>query len=118
MTETRQERTIGVRHALRTEEKLLLVQLLQSSTWPVLLDVMEMTCIGAETVLIRTPPENERLVLANHKMALAHWDAFVNLQARVIQISAEMTRTEEVEPEPTEQDRIDALLDPTRDFGE
>jgi len=51
--------------------------------WQDLLDVMEQCCIEIESVLINTNADDEKAVLANHKMSKAAWQIFAHFQERI-----------------------------------
>ena len=86
MSATRTERRFGVTSQLtpRAVRNLLLLRK-DEETWNDLLDVFEMCCIEIETELINTAAEDERAVLANHKMSKAAWVMFTQMQQKVDQ---------------------------------
>jgi hypothetical protein len=54
-----------------------------SDVWADLLDVMEQCCIEIESTLINTDADDEKAVLANHKMSKAAWQIFTHFQERI-----------------------------------
>jgi hypothetical protein len=44
---------------------------------------MEQCCIEVESVLINTDADDEKAVLANHKMSKAAWQIFTHFQERI-----------------------------------
>lgn len=113
MSEIRTEKTLGVNPKLRIEQKQRLARLIQTDTWTDLQDVLEFAVIRSESRLISADHTNASQVLGFHALAQAHWEAFSSLQNEVMVAAAEVNREKEKPREITEQDRVDALLDPT-----
>lgn len=79
----RTERRFGVTAQLDPNALRRLYQLRNDDVWQDLLDVMEQCCIEIESVLINTNADDERAVLANHKMSKAAWMIFTHFQERI-----------------------------------
>lgn len=125
--EIRSDRSFGVTSQLKPIQRRNLLSLRNSEVYADLLDVMEMVCIELETVLINTDADDEKAVLANHRMAKAGWLVFIHMQEKIDAESklflASQVRQPPV-PELTERERfIENILDPTKpapeaeDFG-
>ena len=117
MNEIRTERRFGVTAKLEPQQLRNLFALRNSETWPDLLDVLEQCCIEIETVLINTPAENEREVLANHKMSKSAWMMFTHLQEKMDEVTISYMASVEKPvfvPMPTREEmERENLLNPT-----
>lgn len=79
----RTERRFGVTAKLDPNALRRLYMLRAEDVWQDLLDVMEQCCIEIESVLINTNADDEKAVLANHKMSKAAWQIFAHFQERI-----------------------------------
>lgn len=113
----RTERRVGVTSRITPSAARNLYVLTLGETWPDLLDVLEMTCIEVETVLINTDPSKAAEVLANHKLSKAAWMMFEMMQAKIIEASntyLQSAAKQPVVPEQTQEEKErDQLLNPT-----
>lgn len=112
----RTERRFGVTAQLDPNALRRIYITRQSDVWQDLLDVMEQCCIEVESVLINTDADDEKAVLANHKMSKAAWQMFTHFQER---IDAEMNTylssmlpTPTAPPRPLEDLEREHLLNP------
>jgi hypothetical protein len=114
----RTERSFGVTATLTNEQRRDLAGIRVSDAWPSMLDVMEMCCIEIETQLLNTSSDDEKAVLANHKMAKAAWLIFTHFQEKIdLEISVYMASIAKQPPVPeltAEEQIIENILDPTR----
>jgi hypothetical protein len=114
----RTERKFGVTSQLSAQQRRNLMTVRNSLEWPDVLDVMEMCCIEVETQLINTSADEEREVLANHKMAKAAWIIFTHLQEKIdseISLYLASITKEPLVPEMTDREREqENILNPTR----
>ena len=95
----RTERRFGVTAQLDPNALRRIYVTRNSDVWDDLLDVMEQCCIEIESILINTDADNEKGVLANHKMSKAAWQMFTHFQTR---IDAEIgTYLSGLQPTPT-----------------
>lgn len=116
--ELRTERTFGVTAELKPIQRRNLLSLRNSEVYPDLLDVLEMVCIETETQLINTDADDEKAVLANHKMAKAAWQMFTHMQEKIdteakLYLAAQEKQPPVPELTPREQ-WMENVLDPTR----
>jgi hypothetical protein len=120
MSEVRTERRFGVTAKLQPAQVRNLFVLCNSETYPDVLDVIEQCCIEIETVLINTPAENEREVLANHKMSKAAWMIFTHFQEKLHQIAVSYMASVEQPvsiPEMTEEElERENIINPTHPY--
>lgn len=118
MPEVRTERRFGVTAQMSQIGRRNLLNLRESEIWPDLLDVLEMTCIEMETVLINTDADKEAEVLANHRMAKAAWQMFAHFQLvvdeQIAAYRASIARPTAVPPLTREEMEQENILDPTR----
>jgi hypothetical protein len=114
----RTQRTFGVTAHLEPEQRRNLLNLQRSETYPDLLDVLEMVCIEMETQLINTDADDEKSVLANHKMAKAAWQMFTHMQEKIDQESGlylqSITPSIPIPPLTPEEAWTENTLDPTK----
>ena len=129
MTESstiRTERRFGVTAQLDANALRRLYVTRSSDVWADLLDVMEQCCIEIESTLINTSADDEKAVLANHKMSKAAWQIFTHFQERIdAEIGTYLSSllpTPTMPPRPFEDLEREHLLnpvlpEPTDDFG-
>jgi len=79
----RTERRFGVTAQLDPNALRRLYVTRSQDVWGDLLDVMEQCCIEIESTLINTDADDEKAVLANHKMSKAAWQIFTHFQERI-----------------------------------
>jgi hypothetical protein len=102
----RTERSHGLKAAPPEDEKQALYNLVNSAGWTALLNVLERCCIEQETRLINRDVEDDKGILAEHKMSKAYWQIFTRMQRDVLRAAAEFAGVEE-EPRPrTEEEQI------------
>jgi hypothetical protein len=104
----RTERRFGVTAELSASAVANLFVLRNSQTWDDMLDVLEQCCIEVETLLINTPAEDEKAVLANHKMSKAAWMVFTHMQEKVdysVALYLSRATKEPVVPPLTDEER-------------
>jgi hypothetical protein len=122
----RTERRFGVTAQLGPNALRRIYTVRSSDAWADLLDVMEQCCIEIESTLINTEADDEKAVLANHKMSKAAWQIFTHFQGRIdaeinIYLSS-LSPTPPVPPRPYEDLNREHLLnpvlpEPTDDLG-
>lgn len=121
-TELRTERRFGVTASLEPYQRRNLFNMRNGEGWPDILDVLEQCCIEIETRLINTEVENEKAVLANHKLAKAAWVIFIQFQEKIdaeISLFMASVAPKTVVPELTPQEQlIEHILDPTKPYPE
>lgn len=112
----RTERSFGVTGELKPVQRRNMLNLINSEIYPDLLDLMEMVCIEVETVLINTDADDEKAVLANHKMAKVAWQMFTHMQEKIITEANSYLRSVERKPPmpelTREEQRRENLLNP------
>ena len=120
MNAIRTERRFGVTSELQPLQRRNLLNLRSSEGWPDALDVLEMCCIEVETRLINTAVEDDKAVLANHKLTKAAWLLFTMFQEKIdteISLFLSSVAPKPAVPELTEQERlIENILDPTKEY--
>lgn len=113
----RTERRFGVTAQLDPNALRRLYLTRSSEVWGDLLDVMEQCCIEIESTLINTNADDEKAVLANHKMSKAAWQIFTHFQERIdAEINtylSSMLPTPPAPPRPFEDLEREHLLNPT-----
>jgi hypothetical protein len=120
----RTERRFGVTASLSPEARRNLVGIRRNYAWDDLLDVLEMVCIETETALINTPADDDKAVLANHKMAKAAWQMFETFQTKVdaeISLYVEASTASQpivVPPMTREELETEHLLNPTHFYAD
>lgn len=118
--EVRTERRFGVTASLEPIQRRNLFNVRNSEAWPDVLDVLEQCCIEIETRLINTEVENEKAVLANHKLAKAAWVIFIQFQEKIdaeIAVFVASVAPKRAVPELTPQEAlIENILDPTKPY--
>jgi hypothetical protein len=111
----REGQTLAKRE-LSQAERLELLSITGMPGWNVLLDLMEMECIKQETELINAPEEDEKKILALHKMAKEAWRFFVRMQKQVqLEVEAGIATAELQKPRrPVPEVSAEEILDPTK----
>lgn len=100
--EIRTDRTHGLKERLPAGARGHLVQIRYMPGYDVILDLIEMCCIEQETRLINVPVEDEKTIIAEHKMSKAFWQVFQAIQKKVesevnIQLQLDQERKAEQE---------------------
>ena len=122
----RTERRFGVTAQLDPNALRRIYVTRNSDVWDDLLDVMEQCCIEIESILINTDADNEKGVLANHKMSKAAWQMFTHFQTRIdAEIGtylSSLSPTPAIPPRPFEDLEREHLLnpvlpEPAEDYG-
>lgn len=112
----RTERRFGVTAQLDPNALRRIYVMRASDVWADLLDVMEQCCIEIESTLINTNADDEKAVLANHKMSKAAWQMFTHFQERIdVEINtylASQLLTPTTPPRPLEDLEREHLLNP------
>jgi hypothetical protein len=104
----RSERTHGLKSEPDMGEKQALYNLLNSPAWPILLDVLERSCIEQETRLINCDVADTERIIAEHRMSKAFWQIFVQMQKTVVNAAREFAGLEPEKPR-TEIEQILSL---------
>lgn len=102
----RTERSHGLKAEPPVDEKQALYNLVNSAGWPALLNVLERCCIEQETRLINREVEDDKGILAEHKMSKAYWQIFTRMQRDVLRCAAEFAGVEEEPRTRSEEEQI------------
>jgi hypothetical protein len=91
-----------------------LLQIVNTQGYAVILELLEMECVLQDATLMGIDPADEKKVLAEHRVGIAKWELFAEIQRQIEHEVKELVNGAAEGPVMTDEEKeIAAILDPT-----